>query len=108
MFRTANDTIINEEDLTTTNITSEILDLTNIYLLSFQHVSTGTISGSVKLQLSNDKLNWVDQATTTTVSGAGTALASFADIAAKWGRLVYVATSGTTNTLLVHINTKGI
>ena len=108
MFRTANDTLINETNLTTIDVESEILELTNVYLLSIQHISTGTISGTVKVEFSNDKENWKESATTLTVSNAGTDIMSFSDVAEKWARVVYDATSGTTNTLKVVINTKGI
>lgn len=108
-FRVGNDIIIDESNVTTTDIISEIIDITNIYGISVQAVATGTIAGSVVIEVSNNKTNWITLASPTiTVTNSTNAGAQVADLFYKWLRVRHDATSGTTNTLKVFITTKGI
>lgn len=109
-FRVANDIIINETNLTTSDVTSEIIDCTNIYGLSIQVIATGTLAGQVVIDVSNDKENWVELSTPSpvAVSNATNAVAQMPEMFYKWMRVRYEATSGTTNTLQVHFTSKGI
>lgn len=56
---------------------------------------TGSVDGTIKLQVSNDKVNWVDKdGASFTLSGAsGTNLISLLNITEKWYREVYAHTS---------------
>ncbi len=109
-FRVANDIIIDETDLTTSDVTSEILDCTNIYGLSLQVIATGTISGQVVIDVSNDKQNWVELSSPSPVAVSNTtnSATQMTEMFYKWARLRYEATSGTTNTLKVWLTSKGI
>jgi hypothetical protein len=108
-FRSGNDIIIDATDSSTTDITSEVIDCTNLYGIAIHAISTGTIAGTVQLQVSNDKENWVTiSAADISISNATNDLVEKSDLFAKWARIFYDATSGTTNTLKVHITTKGI
>lgn len=108
MFRVANDIVLDLTDVSSDE-RSEILDCTNVYLLSAQAVSTGTVSAVLKVEVSNDKVNFVELASpTATVSGAGSVVLEKADLAFKYARMFLDVTSGTTNTVKVYITTKGI
>jgi hypothetical protein len=90
--------------------------------VSIQVVITGTPSGTLNLQGSNDfgtikpagpdqgnpgVVNWTDIANSSSpVTGAGTASWNFNGVFYKWIRLNYVSVSGTGN-MTVRINTKG-
>jgi len=109
MPRVLNDIVIDEVDVSTTDITSEIIDTTNVYGASIQVIATGTVSGTVEFQVSNDMENWVALASpTVTVTNATNAVAQVPELFYKWLRIVHQATSGTTNTLKVHLTCKGI
>jgi hypothetical protein len=109
MPRVLNDIIIDEVDVTATDITSEIIDTTNVYGASIHVIATGTVSGTVEFQVSNDMENWVPLASpTVTVTNATNAVAQVPELFYKWLRIVHQATSGTTNTLKVHVTCKGI
>lgn len=108
-FRVGNDIVINASNLTTTDEVSEILDCANIYGMSIHAISTGTISGSVEIEVSNDKSNWVQVASPSiTISDATNDAGQLTDMFFRWARVRYSATSGSTNTLEVHVTTKGI
>jgi hypothetical protein len=109
MPRVLNDIIIDQSNVTTTDITSEVIDTTNVYGASIHVISTGTIAGTVEFQVSNDMVNWVALASpTVTVTNATNAVAQTPELFYKWLRIVHQATSGTTNTLKVHLTCKGI
>jgi len=108
-FRVANDIVLNETNLTTSDVASEVLDCTNIYGLSVHAISTGTVAGAVEIQVSNDKINWVTLSSPSiTITNTTNDAVQVADLFYKWARINYNAISGTTNTLEVHITTKGI
>ena len=109
MFRTANDLLIDESNLTTSDVKSEVLDLSNLYGVSVHAISTGTISGSVTIEVSNDKENWVALAApSVAVTNTTNSVGQTAELFYKWARISYNATSGTTNTLKVHVTAKGM
>lgn len=108
MFRNANDIAIDESNLTTTDVTSDIIDCTNLFGLSIQHIATGTIAGEVVIEVSNDKENFTELASPSlTVSDAGTDTGQLTDMHYRWARIKYKATSGSTNTLKVWFCGKG-
>lgn len=109
MFRTANDLIIDESNLSSSDVVSEVVDLANLYGVSIHVVSTGTISGSVTIEVSNDNENWVALAApSVAVSNTTNSVGQTAELFYKWARISYNATSGTTNTLKVHFAAKGM
>lgn len=108
-FRVGNDILIDASDVSTTDVVSESIDVSNIYGLSVQAISTGTLSGTVEIEVSNDGENFFALGSpTVTISNATNAGAQLTDMFYKFVRLRYSATSGSTNTLKVFITTKGI
>jgi hypothetical protein len=96
--------------------TSAIMSIQDIYCLSLVTTVAGaSISGTVKLQVSNDKgsddvgtgvSNWADYGTARTLSAAGSFADNFDGIGFKWARVVYT-TAGGTGTITAWINGKG-
>lgn len=89
--------IFNAADMTTTPTTSGV-DASQMFAASVQAVTTGTATGTIKLQASDDliggSLRWSDIATVA-VSGAGTYLIPKTELAYQYVRVTYVNTSGT-------------
>jgi hypothetical protein len=94
------------------NLTSIVVDANQLLSISAQAIATGTIAGTLKMQVSNDLVttpatpptNWTDvSGVSVAISGAGTALIPKTDLTYRWIRFVYTATSGTGN-LTVNID----
>lgn len=108
MFRVGNDIVINETDVSA-DVRSEVIDATNVYLISAQATTTGTITAVLKVEVSNDNVNFVELASpTVNVSNTGSVVLEKADFAYRYFRLFLDVGSGTTNTVKVHMTTKGI
>lgn len=106
-FRVGNDIVIDETDVTA-DVRSEIIDITNIYGFSMQSISTGTVSATLKVEVSNNKTDWVELSSpTTTILNVSNAVAEKPDTFYKWMRFFVDFTSGTTNTVKVYMTTKG-
>lgn len=102
------------------DVTSSNIYLDQIFTCSIQAVWTGTPTGTIKVQVSNDvgptpEYNPNGTITTwTDVTGSSQSIAGAAgnfwwnlnDIGARWARLVYTRTSGT-GTLDARQNIKG-
>lgn len=98
------------------------VDVNQLNLMSIQAYwpSTGTPVGTLKVQVSNDRVsvsttsdpaanvvNWTDYTgSTTTVNGAGDVLYNMTFAGYRWARLVYTRTSGT-GTLNASFSGKG-
>lgn len=90
------------------NVISDSVDLSLADGYAIQAYWSGTAVGSLKLQVSNDNVNWTDYAgsTVAVTSGPGNAIWLEADAMYDKVRVVYTSTSGTGN-LTVQINGKG-
>lgn len=87
MFRVGNDIVIDETDVSA-DVRSEVIDATNVYLITAQATSTGTVSATLKVEVSNDNENFVELASpTVAVSGAGSVVLEKADFGFKYFRL---------------------
>lgn len=107
-----------------TNRNSDYVPLKNIYLYSIMVIITGTPTGSIKLQASNDPetndtvplsdappVNWADIANTSVnVSAAGNTFYNVTDVAYNYVRVVYTDTSSgaSTATAKIIVNAKGV
>ena len=75
-------------------------DVYNLNRYAIQAAFTGTFSGALKLQVSNDDLdtapvNWDDLASSSTaITAAGTYTWNVSSVAYRWVRVVYTFTSG--------------
>lgn len=108
MFRVGNDIVINETNVSA-DVRSEVIDATNICIITAQATSTGTVSAVLKVEVSNDNENFVELTSpTVAVSNTGSVVLEKSDFGFKYFRLFLDVTSGTTNTVQVHITTKGI
>lgn len=110
--------------LMNTSSNSSAYCLDTIFGYSIQAVYTGTPTGTLKLQGSDDPTgdfaspanatniptNWSDIAgTSQALTAAGTFLWNMSDVGYNWVRLVYTDTSGGTSTAILNarINAKG-
>lgn len=91
----------------TSNITSDVVDLSKTDGYAVFAKWTGSPNGTIKIQVSVDGSNYVDlDGSTTAVSGAGDALWEITTAYYDKVRVVFTFTSGS-GTLNVHINGKG-
>lgn len=95
-------------DMSTATPTTDAIAIKNAWITSFEIVVSGSASpvGTVKLQLSNDSINWVDalgisQAISADVLG----LFEIERTAMTFARLVYTRVSGT-GTIAASCSTK--
>lgn len=103
---------LSSSNSSTTN--GETLDCSNIFSVSAQAVSTGTPTGSFKLQASNDPAaslpvdsngkpvpqNWTDIASATgSISAAGSVLIAKIDICYQWIRAVFISSGAGVQTI---------
>jgi hypothetical protein len=86
---------------------SSSLELPLVELLSAQLIWTdsGSLSGTVNLQASNDNTNWVSVGSQA-LSGSSTAMINKSDILYKYVRIAYTRTAGS-GSLTVLVNAKG-
>jgi|SRR5271166_1820208 len=103
-------------------INSAPIPANQLYGYSVQAVYTGTPTGTLKLQASDDPFtgniqtsipptNWVDIANSSfAISSAGAYMWNVSEVMYNWARLVYTDSSGGTSTavLNVTVNGKGI
>lgn len=86
------------------NLTSAVVDCTNMVGFSVQSVTTGTAVGVLTIEASNDNIindaytsrivNWTT-ISTAAVAAPGTIMTNISDVYYRWVRLVYTSTSGT-------------
>lgn len=90
------------------NITGPAQDLSYIIGYAVHAIWTGTPTGNVTLQCSNDGITWKDISSTITATGgaSGSVLLNITDAMYKKVRLTYTRTSGT-GTLDVNFMGKG-
>lgn len=101
------------------NITSSALPLATMYGFSMQVVMTGVLTGTLKLQASDDFGNsnsaidgtgittWADiSGTSQAITNTTTSLYNLGDVYYRWVRLVYTAATGA-GTMVATFNAKG-
>ncbi len=100
--------IVTDGDMSQATINSIGIDLNQTVLYSVQAVFTGTPTGTLKLQISNDVVkvapgtnpsanvvNWSDYTgSSQSISAAGNFTWNCFDVGYRWVRLVYVRASG--------------
>lgn len=124
-MRTSNKQILTAQALNA-NITTTPFQLKNVYMYSVAFNVTGTPTGVVKLQASNDPetndsmpsnnpqpspSNWADITNSSfTLSAAGETMWNVSSIAYNWVRVVYTDNSSGASTATVNcvINVKGV
>lgn len=85
------------------NLTSVAFKFTNLERLSIHSVISGAPDGNLKIQFSNDAVdydadvvNWIDYADSSApILGVTQVMHNLRDISFRWVRLVYSRTSGT-------------
>lgn len=101
--------------------TGIVIDASNVQYLSALCVSTGSSTGTVNIQASNDiapavdasglpnPSHWVNIATvgTVTITAASTTLIPVFQVGYKWIRSSYVHNNGSAGTITVTLNTQG-
>ena len=106
-FRTANDLVIDEVD-NSADVRSESIDCTYLDGYSMQVVSTGTIAGVLKVEVSNNNEDWVELSSPTiAVANITNDIVEASDLFHRYIRFFYDSTSGTTNTLKIWFTAKG-
>lgn len=90
----------------------EALDASQVLYLSAQAVVTGTSTGTLNIQASNDIVSpthWSDIETlgTVEIAGAGVYLIPSFQVGYRWVRSFFVKDNGDAGTLTVRINTQG-
>lgn len=117
-MRVYNDPIFSAVDASVTQ-TSVAFPINQVIGYSAQFVWTGTVAGTIKIQVSDDPgttasspsqlpTHWTDYSgSTISVSGAGNGTFNVNDAFYNWIRFVYTAASGT-GTMSGNLNTKGI
>jgi hypothetical protein len=99
--------LVTNGDMSQASITSSVLDMSNYVLASIQAVFTGSPVGVFKIQRSNDKVTFSDDASSVlSISSSGDWVWEIASVGSRYARLVYTKTSGT-GTLNVVANEKG-
>lgn len=94
------------------------LNTTNVFSISMQAVNTGSSTGALKLQFSNDIVNpsipaaaptnWSDiSGATVTVDSAAVFAIPKTDLCYEWVRVVYTKNNGSAGTISVNVKTLG-
>lgn len=102
-------------DATQATVTSNAIDTCQWIAYSAHAIAAGaTITGTVKVQVSNDEIlagqpvNWVDlTSASVSVTGAGSFLIPKADVCYRWMRIVYTKTTSAVGAL-ISVNVNGI
>lgn len=98
------------------------IDANQVLTISAQAIVTGTSTGTLNIQASNDPpsglanvegvptvVNWTNIATigTIAIAGAGTYLIPKFDVAYRWIRCSFVHNNGAAGTITVNVQTQG-
>jgi hypothetical protein len=100
---------VNAEDASS-DVTGASIDSTYLEVISFQFVWTGTITGTLDVELSNDGVTWTPALIDTTAldpSGSAGSGVIELETASRFVRSSYIATSGTGN-MSVHYSAKSL
>lgn len=99
--------IVTDGDMSS-NVTSNVVDLSITNGYAIQAVWTGSPEGNLKLQISNDEATWTDVAESVVATGGTSGSTVWLEPTAMYDkvRVVYEATSGS-GTLNIKMNGKG-
>lgn len=101
-MRSTNFAALNAADATQASVSSGPIDASSMTAVSCVAIAAGgTITGTLKFQVSNDApggnpstvANWVDCAQSVSITGAGNFLIPKFDVAYQWIQLVYTKTT---------------
>lgn len=95
--------------------TGSAIDASHILAISAQAVTTGTSTGTLKFQASNDApgvsgnpTNWTDIASqSVSIAGAGTYLIPKFDVSYQWLRVVFTHTNAAAGSITVNLKSIG-
>lgn len=99
------------------SFTTNPVALSQVIGYAVQVVFTGSPAGTLKLQASVDSVdmptteptNWTDIANSmVSITASGDTVYNVIDVFYTWMRVVYTNTSGTTGSVTVTVNTKGV
>lgn len=102
-------------DLSQATLTSGTADLDGMQGYSVQCTFTGTATGTLTLQGSDDPVaepnlsrivNWTDTSSAQALAAPGSILFNVSDVQYKWVRLVYAKTAGT-GAITANLHAKG-
>lgn len=104
------DLTLSSTDLNEATITSDAVQVEHVANLAVQIVTTGTHSGTLKLQASLDGSNWSDiPDASIAVSNAGAYFVNVSNIGFDYVRMVYTKSAFTSGVISsAKITTKGI
>ncbi len=89
------------------DIASSIVPIQTEVMVSFQAIYTGSPTGTLKIQVSNDQTNWEDYTgSSQSISAAGTFMWDIVNTSVSYIRLFYTFSSGT-GVLNVNVFAKG-
>lgn len=89
------------------DVASETIDIQHLIGYAIQSVWTGSPTGNIVVQKSNDGVTWFTEDTQAAGGGAGNDLFEQADVFYKYVRVFYNSTSGT-GTLNTYLFAKGV
>lgn len=85
---------------------SDVVDLQHFTFLSYQlTVNSGTLAGTTNLQISNDGVNFIDNAATSKAfSGVGSTITEVVDVCVKYVRVKVTVSSGSSSVTLTLVS----
>lgn len=100
--------------------TGSVIIANQVYMVSAQCIGTGSSTGSVQLQVSNDNMldipsdangipvpsHWSNLGTAATITAGGTLYIAATQVCGQYIRAVYTHTNGLAGTITVNINTQ--
>ena len=103
------------------NQAGSAIPIQQVYAVSAQIVTTGTSTGSLQLQVSNDlasacttdsngnlvPANWANLGSAVTISAAGVLAVAKTDVCHQFLRAVYTKNNGASGLITVNLNTQG-
>lgn len=109
-MRQLNFNLINSSTPSATVTTGNEVDSQNLFACSAQGVTTGTITGSMQLQASNDvssPSHWSNVGSPVYISAASTALIPKTDLTYQWTRVAFALTSTGVQTITTVADVAG-
>ena len=109
MPRTVNDVILSDTTVGVGTITSDAQQLDNLYGFAIQAQWTGTVTGTLIVQTSNDGINWNDiSATSTDLNAVSSVMLNEKDTFYNNVRVKVTVATGSLTTIDAVFNGKGI
>jgi hypothetical protein len=102
------------------NASGSIIDVNQVFMISAQCISTGSSTGSVQLQISNDlranlatdangypiPVNWSSLGSPATVTAGSVTYIAATQVCGQFVRALYTKNNGSAGTITVNINTQ--